>query len=93
VGHGRSGCQSSRIFNHDITLFNLHNQGFISLFQAIQSPGPLFHRETRSGQGKRPFRIFNFRTLRTTHSGAFKQATATDQQVYPNWPFLKRNLS
>ena len=118
----------SEIFNNDISLFNLHNQEFISLrdepledpvsrilkrtmdlafsipvvvfllpplalvvkiFQAIQSPGPLFHRETRSGQGKRPFRIFNFRTLRTTHSGAFKQATATDEQVYPIGRFLK----
>jgi putative colanic acid biosynthesis UDP-glucose lipid carrier transferase len=118
----------TEIFNNDISLFNLHSQELISLwdepledpvsrilkrtmdlaismpvlvflltplalvvktFQAIQSPGPLFHRETRSGQGKRPFRIFNFRTLRTTHSGAFKQATATDEQVYPIGRFLK----
>jgi lipopolysaccharide/colanic/teichoic acid biosynthesis glycosyltransferase len=115
-------------FNNDISLFNLHSQELISLwdepledpvsrilkrtmdlaismpvlvflltplalvvkiFQAIQSPGPLFHRETRSGQGKRPFRIFNFRTLQTTYGGAVKQATATDEQVYPIGRFLK----
>ena len=119
----------TEIFNNDISLFKLHDQEFISLwdepledpvsrilkrtmdlaislpivllllpplalvvkiFQAIQSPGVLFHRETRSGQGKRPFRIFNFRTLRTTHSGPFNQATATNRQVYPIGRFLKK---
>ena len=35
---------------------------FVKIVQAIESRGPLFHRETRSGLANLPFRIFNFRT-------------------------------
>jgi exopolysaccharide biosynthesis polyprenyl glycosylphosphotransferase len=118
------------IFNHDITLFNLHNKKFIGLrdepledpvsrilkrtvdiafslpvvifilpplclvvkiFQAAQSPGPLFYRQTRAGAGKRPFRIFKFRTMRIdTEDASSKQATAGDPRIYPMGRILRK---
>ena len=41
----------------------------VKIFQAIQSPGPLFCRQTRAGLGGRPFRIFMFRTTRVDNRG------------------------
>jgi lipopolysaccharide/colanic/teichoic acid biosynthesis glycosyltransferase len=34
----------------------------VKIFQGIQSPGPLFYRQTRAGLNNLPFRIFKFRT-------------------------------
>lgn len=36
----------------------------ISVAIKIDSPGPVFFRQTRRGRGYRPFRVFKFRTLR-----------------------------
>jgi lipopolysaccharide/colanic/teichoic acid biosynthesis glycosyltransferase len=62
----------------------------VKIFQAIQSPGPLFSRETRSGLGMRPFRSFNFRTVVAARSDATKQATANDERMYPLGRFLRK---
>jgi exopolysaccharide biosynthesis polyprenyl glycosylphosphotransferase len=118
------------IFNHDITLFNLHDKRFIGLrdepledpvsrilkrtmdlafslpvvlfvlpplclvvkiFQAMQSPGPLFYRQTRAGLGNRPFRIFKFRTMRIDQEDtSSKQATAGDPRIYPMGRILRK---
>ena len=120
----------TEIFNHDITLFTLHNQAFISLrdepledpvsrilkrtmdlvvsvpvvvfvlpplcllvkiFQSIQSPGPLFYRQTRAGLANLPFRIFKFRTMRVDKGDdASKQATAGDPRIYPMGRILRK---
>ena len=42
----------------------------VKIFQAIQSPGPLFYRQTRAGLAWRPFRIFKFRTMRVDKGDA-----------------------
>jgi exopolysaccharide biosynthesis polyprenyl glycosylphosphotransferase len=118
------------IFNHDITLFNVHDKRFIGLrdepledpvsrivkramdlafslpvvlfvlpplclvvkiFQAMQSPGPLFYRQTRAGLGNRPFRIFKFRTMRIDQEDtSSKQATAGDPRIYPMGRILRK---
>jgi exopolysaccharide biosynthesis polyprenyl glycosylphosphotransferase len=118
------------IFNHDITLFNLHDKRFIGLrdepledpvsrilkramdlafslpvvlfvlpplclvvkiFQAMQSPGPLFYWQTRAGAAKRPFRIFKFRTMRIDkEDSSSKQATAGDPRIYPMGRILRK---
>ena len=118
------------IFNHDITLFNLHDKRFIGLrdepledpvsrilkrtmdlafclpvvlfvlpplclvvkiFQAMQSPGPLFYRQTRAGAAKRPFRIFKFRTMRIDkEDSSAQQATAGDPRIYPMGRILRK---
>ena len=62
----------------------------VKIFQAIESPGPLFSRETRSGQGNRPFRSFNFRTLRMAHGASAGQAAKNDERMYPMGRFLRR---
>ena len=63
----------------------------VKIFQAIQSPGPLFQRQTRAGAAKRPFRIFKFRTMRVDQGdAASKQATAGDPRIYPMGRILRK---
>ena len=115
-------------FDHGITLYNLHDQGFISLrneplqevenrcikraldlivslavvifilplaclivkiFQAIQSPGPLFHRQSRSGVAKRPFRVFIFRTTHIDKHDSSSELE-TEPRVYPIGHILRK---
>jgi exopolysaccharide biosynthesis polyprenyl glycosylphosphotransferase len=63
----------------------------VKIFQAIQSPGPLFYRQTRAGLAMRPFRIFKFRTMRVDQGdAASKQATAGDPRIYPMGRLLRK---
>ena len=118
------------IFNHDITLFKLHDQEFIGLrdepledpvsrtlkramdlafsipvvllvlpplclavkiFQAIQSPGPLFYRQTRARANRKSFRIYKFRTMRIDQGDtSSKQATVGDPRIYRMGRILRK---
>jgi exopolysaccharide biosynthesis polyprenyl glycosylphosphotransferase len=51
--------------------------------QRIQSPGPLFHVQTRAGMQNRRFKIYKFRTMRPDHAQETRQARADDDRVYP----------
>jgi exopolysaccharide biosynthesis polyprenyl glycosylphosphotransferase len=51
--------------------------------QRIQSPGPLFHVQTRAGMQNRRFKIFKFRTMRPDHEEVTRQARDSDERVYP----------
>jgi exopolysaccharide biosynthesis polyprenyl glycosylphosphotransferase len=63
----------------------------VKIFQRIQSPGPLFYRQTRAGLNNLPFRIFKFRTMRTEKGDdASKQATAGDPRIYPMGRILRK---
>ena len=63
----------------------------VKIFQAIQSPGPLFYRQTRAGLAWRPFRIFKFRTMRVDKGDASsQQATAGDPRIYPIGRLLRK---
>ncbi len=42
--------------------------------QRIQSPGPLFHVQTRAGMQNRRFKIYKFRTMRPDHEEVTRQA-------------------
>jgi FlaA1/EpsC-like NDP-sugar epimerase len=55
----------------------------VKIFQAIQSPGPLFYRQTRAGVAKRPFRIFKFRTMHINKGDVFSAQAARDSRIYP----------
>jgi exopolysaccharide biosynthesis polyprenyl glycosylphosphotransferase len=61
------------------------------LMQRLQSPGPLFFSQTRTGHNFAAFRILKFRTM---HHGALddeaRQASARDTRIYPFARFLRR---
>jgi len=51
--------------------------------QRLQSPGPLFHVQTRAGLQNRQFKIFKFRTMRPDHEEVTRQARDGDERIYP----------
>ena len=61
----------------------------VRLFQAWQSPGPLFYTQERAGQDGRPFRIWKFRSMHVA-ADARRQAEAGDQRVFPFGRWLRR---
>lgn len=60
------------------------------IMQRIQSPGPLLHRQKRSGLNNRQFEMLKFRTMRTGHGEEARQAAPGDDRVYPFGRFLRR---
>ncbi len=52
------------------------------LAQRLQSPGPLFHLQTRAGIQNRRFNIWKFRTMHP-NLDVTRQATSEDERVYP----------
>ena len=64
----------------------------VALVQRFQSPGPIFHRQFRSGLNRRKFLIYKFRTMHvegTKHS-VTRQAQREDSRVYRFGRFLRR---
>ncbi|HEY3662639.1 MAG TPA: exopolysaccharide biosynthesis polyprenyl glycosylphosphotransferase [Chthoniobacterales bacterium] len=53
------------------------------LAQRLQSPGPLFHKQTRAGIQNRRFDILKFRTMHPENHDVARQATHEDERVYP----------
>ncbi len=53
------------------------------LAQRLQSPGPLFHKQTRAGIQNRRFDIWKFRTMHPANDNLARQATSEDDRVYP----------
>src|ERR1051325_3400755 len=51
--------------------------------QCLQSPGPLFHVQTRAGMQNRQFKIYKFRTMRPNNDKETLQAREDDDRVYP----------
>jgi exopolysaccharide biosynthesis polyprenyl glycosylphosphotransferase len=62
------------------------------ILQRVQSPGPVFYRQMRTGMNRRKFQILKFRTmnLRPANDVA-QQATKGDPRVYPFGRFLRRS--
>ena len=55
----------------------------VAIAQRIQSPGPLFHVQTRAGLQNRRFKIYKFRTMRPDHEEVTRQAQHGDERIYP----------
>ncbi|MDQ3198873.1 MAG: exopolysaccharide biosynthesis polyprenyl glycosylphosphotransferase [Verrucomicrobiota bacterium] len=53
------------------------------LAQRLQSPGPLFHKQTRAGIQNRRFDIWKFRTMHPLNHDLTRQASSEDKRVYP----------
>jgi len=64
----------------------------VAAMQRLQSPGPIFHRQFRSGLNRRKFLIYKFRTMHMDDARApvTKQAERNDARVYPFGRFLRR---
>lgn len=60
------------------------------LAQRLQSPGPLFHVQTRAGMQNRQFKIYKFRTMRPDHDQLSRQATEGDDRIYPMGRWLRK---
>ncbi|MDQ2823850.1 MAG: exopolysaccharide biosynthesis polyprenyl glycosylphosphotransferase [Verrucomicrobiota bacterium] len=55
----------------------------VFIAQRLQSPGPLFHVQTRAGIQNRQFKIYKFRTMRDGQEELARQASDGDDRVYP----------
>jgi len=62
------------------------------MIQRVQSPGPVFHNQQRSGLNRRRFLIYKFRTMHVASSvtSVAQQAQKNDSRVYPLGRFLRR---
>ncbi len=62
------------------------------LRQRMQSSGPVFHRQYRSGLNRKKFLIYKYRTMHVANSASAltKQAQANDSRIYPFGRFLRR---
>jgi lipopolysaccharide/colanic/teichoic acid biosynthesis glycosyltransferase len=59
----------------------------------LDSPGPVFYRQVRSGRGNRPFRIFKFRTMfvDAEKDGRARWATKDDPRITRVGRFLRKS--
>ena len=55
----------------------------VFIAQRFQSPGPLIHIQERAGMQNRQFKIYKFRTMHSHDGEISRQASATDERVYP----------
>jgi undecaprenyl-phosphate glucose phosphotransferase len=62
----------------------------IFITQRLQSPGPLFHVQSRAGMQNRQFNIYKFRTMRPDHEELSRQAREGDERVYPTGKWFRR---
>ncbi len=63
----------------------------VKMFQIVQSPGPLFYKQERTGAEKQTFTIYKFRTMRVRPTGdEARQASQQDDRIYPFGAFLRR---
>lgn len=60
------------------------------LLQSLQSPGPLFYRQTRAGIQNREFQIIKYRTMHTGDFDENRQATADDERIFPAGVWLRK---
>ena len=60
------------------------------LFQRMQSPGPVFFRQSRAGLQNREFSILKYRTMVVNHGQQAKQATSGDPRIYAAGRWLRR---
>lgn len=97
---GRRPLQSGEIFlkrGFDLSLSLLALLMLAPLFVAValliklDSPGPVFFRQRRYGFNQQPFGVFKFRSMKTEHSAAFKQASRNDNRITRVGAMLRRS--
>lgn len=60
------------------------------VIQRISSPGPLFYRQQRVGENGKIFDILKFRTMRVDNDDETRQASKSDDRIYPGGHWLRR---
>ncbi len=63
----------------------------IGLIIKIQSPGPVFFRQQRSGRNNEPFWCYKFRSMRVNKDSDRRQASRDDDRITPIGRFLRKS--
>lgn len=64
---------------------------WVWLMQRKQSPGPIFHRQLRSGLQNEHFVLYKFRSMHCGHGQETKQATRGDSRIFPFGQFMRKS--
>lgn len=59
-------------------------------FQRIQSPGPLFFHQLRTGRHGQDFLLYKFRTMHPNNPDEARQAREHDERIYPAGRWLRK---
>ncbi len=62
----------------------------LALLIKIQSPGPVFFVQVRSGKDNKPFKCYKFRSMRVNTDSNQKQATRGDTRITPIGAFIRK---
>jgi len=63
---------------------------FVKIAHCLQSPGPLFHQQTRAGIQNQKFKILKFRTMHVSNQSVATPAKGGDTRIFPLGRFLRR---
>jgi putative colanic acid biosysnthesis UDP-glucose lipid carrier transferase len=63
----------------------------LALAVKLSSPGPVFFKQTRLGEGKKKFSCYKFRSMRVNKEADSKQATKNDPRVTKVGSFLRKS--
>ncbi len=64
--------------------------GIVWIIQRLNSPGPIFFKQTRAGIQNHQFTIWKFRTMHVNNPDAGRQAVQHDDRIYRGGRFLRR---
>ncbi len=62
----------------------------LAIIIKLQSKGPVFFTQTRSGKDNVPFKCFKFRSMRINSDSESKQATRSDSRITPIGAFIRK---
>ncbi|WP_374166817.1 undecaprenyl-phosphate glucose phosphotransferase [Arcticibacter sp. MXS-1] len=62
----------------------------IAVIIKLQSPGPIFFKQLRSGRNNEPFWCYKFRSMRMNNDSDKRQATKNDNRITPIGKFLRK---
>lgn len=63
----------------------------IAILIKLDSPGPVFFKQLRSGEGNRPFNCLKFRSMKVNQEADSKQATKDDPRITKLGNFLRKS--
>jgi len=74
-----------------VTLFVLPvATAIVWFYQRMQSPGPIFFRQERTGIHNELFLLYKFRTMHVNNPNPAQQATQNDSRIFPAGRWLRK---